>query len=123
MAATPTTHEELDEINALRRMLASPLRLSLLVILRRDRDDFYDLRDGEEFAATIRGMHPVDLTESRDQLARFLSGWLGGPKRYREKYGSIAIPAAHSHLAIDDPERLAWLECMRLAIERHYRPK
>ncbi len=87
-------------------------------------DDFYDIMDHSDFAATIRAMHPDDLTESRDKLARFLCGWLGGPKRYREKYGSIAIPAAHSHLAIDDPERLAWLECMRTAIARQpYTPE
>ena len=52
-------------------------------------DDFYDIMDGAEFSATIRGMHPVDLEESRDKLARFLSGWLGGPKRYQEKYQTL----------------------------------
>ncbi len=86
-------------------------------------DDFYDIMEQADFAATIRAMHPVDLTESRDKLARFLCGWLGGPNRYREKYGPIKIPAAHAHLAIDDAERRAWLECMRLAIERQsYEP-
>lgn len=86
--------------------------------LRQLVDDFYDLMDREPFAETIRRMHPPDLTASRDKLARFLCGWLGGPKLYREKYGSIRIPPAHAHLAIDEPERDAWLECMRLAIGR-----
>ncbi len=87
-------------------------------------DDFYAIMSESDFAATIRGMHPTDISVSRDKLARFLSGWLGGPNRYREKYGPIKIPAAHAHLVIDDPERRAWLECMRLAIARQpYTPE
>ncbi len=87
-------------------------------------DDFYAIMSESDFAATIRGMHPADLSQSRDKLARFLSGWLGGPNRYREKYGPIKIPAAHAHLVIDDPERRAWLECMGLAIARQpYTPE
>lgn len=81
-------------------------------------DDFYAIMDEADFARGIRRMHPADLAESRDKLARFLCGWLGGPKRFREKYGPIRIPAAHAHLRIDEAERDAWLECMRRAIAR-----
>lgn len=87
-------------------------------------DDFYAIMDEAEFARDIRRMHPEDLAVSRDKLARFLCGWLGGPKRFREKYGSIQIPAVHAHLRIDEAERDAWLECMRLAIARQpYSPE
>ncbi len=68
-------------------------------------------------AKTIRAMHKPDLTESTEKLARFLSGWLGGPALYREKYGPIAIPAAHGHLAIGIAERDAWLLCMEKALD------
>ncbi len=84
--------------------------------LRRLVDDFYDIMDREPLAATIRHMHPADLTVSRDKLTLFLCAWLGGPKLYREKYGPIRIPVAHAHLRIDEAERDAWLECMRQAI-------
>lgn len=80
-------------------------------------DAFYDAMEVLPEAKTIRDMHPDDLTESRDKLARFLSGWLGGPKLYREKYGSIAIPRAHNHLDIGIDERDAWLLCMEKALE------
>lgn len=87
-------------------------------------DDFYAIMDEVPFAARIRQIHPADLTVSKDKLARFLCGWLGGPKRYQEKYGAIRIPAVHAHLAIDEAERDAWLECMRLAIARQpYTPE
>lgn len=61
---------------------------------------------------TIWNLHPDDKDISRDKLARFLCGWLGGPKLYTEKYGSIGIPRVHAHLAIATPERDQWLTCM-----------
>jgi len=77
---------------------------------------FYGFMDSLPQAKVIREMHPQAQAESIDKLARFLSGWLGGPKLYREKYGPIAIPRAHAHLAIGSPERDAWLLCMERAL-------
>lgn len=79
--------------------------------------DFYAQMETLPEASKIRHMHPDDLTESADKLARFLSGWLGGPKLYREKYGSISIPRAHQHLTISPKEMDAWLLCMQKALE------
>jgi hemoglobin len=79
-------------------------------------DAFYDAMETLPQAHTIRGMHNPDLTESRDKLTRFLTGWLGGPKLFSEKYGSIRIPVAHRHLAIGPAERDAWLACMQIAV-------
>lgn len=80
-------------------------------------DEFYRQMDQLEEASTIRAMHPDDLSGSVDKLARFLCGWLGGPKLYREKYGSIHIPQAHKPFDIGCEERDAWLLCMRKALE------
>ena len=77
---------------------------------------FYRFMDALPEARTIRQMHPDDLEISIDKLARFLSAWLGGPNRYREKYGPISIPGAHQHLQVGASERDAWLECMQHAI-------
>jgi hemoglobin len=85
--------------------------------IRRLVDRFYDLMEERPDTRRIREMHPADLEISRDKLARFLCGWLGGPRRYSEKYGPIQIPRAHAHLAIEEPERDAWLSCMREALE------
>ena len=81
-------------------------------------DDFFDRMSSDERFATIYGMHPEDKEVSRDKLARFLCGWLGGPKLYHEKYGSIGIPRVHAHLAIDTSERDQWLTCMRESVEQ-----
>ncbi|EDM25126.1 hypothetical protein LNTAR_02919 [Lentisphaera araneosa HTCC2155] len=78
--------------------------------------EFYRQMSSLKEAEHIRKMHPDDLSESEDKLYCFLSGWMGGPRLYNEKYGSIAIPRAHTHLDIDYPEAEAWLLCMGKAL-------
>ena len=68
-------------------------------------------------AREIFDMHQGDLETTIDKLARFLCGWLGGPKLYKEKYGSIRIPVAHRHLPIGADQRDAWLLCMEKALQ------
>ena len=77
---------------------------------------FYQAMDTLPEAQVIRAMHSSDKEVSSDKLACFLAGWLGGPKLYREKYGSIAIPRVHAHLNIDESARDAWLKCMAVAL-------
>ena len=82
---------------------------------------FYDVMQSHPKAKTIKDMHHQDLSVSRDKLARFLCAWLGGPKLFSQKYGTIRIPHAHSHLAIGPKERDAWLFCMEEALkEQNY---
>jgi len=87
-------------------------------------DDFYLFMDELPEAAIIRAMHKTDLTSSRDKLTLFLCGWMGGPRLYHEKYGSINIPRDHSHLVVGEAERDAWLMCMQKAIaQQNYAPE
>lgn len=86
--------------------------------LRRLVDDFYRLMDELPEAAALRRMHPQDLDASRDKLACFLSGWLGGPRLFSEKYGAISIPSFHAQWPIDEAGSAAWLNCMAQAIAR-----
>ena len=81
-------------------------------------DAFYTFMDELPEAKVVRAMHSPDLTESRDKLARFLSAWTGGPRLFKEKYGAISIPSAHSHLDIGSSERDAWLLCMEKALQQ-----
>ncbi len=80
-------------------------------------DEFYQNMDEFSSSKKIRDMHPQDLTDSRQKLAYFLSGWLGGPKLYSQHYGSINIPAAHKHLSVGIDESEAWLHCMQQAVD------
>ncbi len=86
-------------------------------------DEFYQIMDSSPDYKKIRDMHPKDLTETIDKLLVFLTGWMGGKKEYADKYGSISIPSAHCHLAIDEMERDMWLDCMKEALikQKHSR--
>jgi hemoglobin len=66
---------------------------------------------------TIWLWHPENHQESRDKLVCFLSGWMGGPVLYREKYGPIDIIKVHAHLKVTMDERDLWLACMRAAMD------
>ncbi len=85
--------------------------------LRQLVDSFFDRMGTDKRFATIYAMHPESQDVSRDKLARFLCGWLGGPKLYNEKYGAIGIPRAHAHLKIATAERDQWLTCMAETVE------
>ncbi len=85
-------------------------------------DTFYQYMSDLESAQTIRAMHENDLTVTKDKLFCFLCGWMGGPALYKQKYGSIVIPSAHSHLDIGVEEITAWLHCMRQALEKQPYP-
>ena len=80
-------------------------------------DRFYTLMDEIPEYHGIRKMHPADLSSSNDKLYRFLSGWLGGPPLYMEKYGHPMLRARHLPFPIGVAERDAWLACMLQAME------
>jgi hemoglobin len=84
--------------------------------LRRLVVDFYRLMDELPEAAELRLLHGESLALASDKLACFLSGWLGGPKLFSEKYGSIALPAFHAQWPINEQLSQSWLSCMAQAI-------
>ncbi len=85
--------------------------------LRHVVDRFYDLMDLEPGFAALRALHPTTLDGSRDKLFWFLSGWLGGPSHYEERFGHPRLRARHLPYAIGMAERDAWLQCMRQAMQ------
>ena len=79
-------------------------------------DRFYDLMDSEPDYYVIRKLHPAELTGSRDKFYLFLSGWLGGPQLYTDKFGHPMLRARHLPFAIGMAERDAWMSCMKQAM-------
>jgi hemoglobin len=79
-------------------------------------DRFYDLMELEPAYAVIRALHPGSLEGSRDKLYAFLSGWLGGPDLYRQRFGHPRLRARHLPYAIGIAERDQWLACMAQAM-------
>jgi hemoglobin len=80
-------------------------------------DRFYDLMELEPAYAVIRQLHPADLSASRDKLYLFLTGWMGGPDLYQEKYGHPMLRARHLPFPIGSTERNQWLACMQRAMD------
>ena len=79
-------------------------------------DRFYDLMEEEASFEVIRRLHPPDLTQSKEKLFKFFSGWMGGPNLYIQEFGPPMLRARHLPFAIGIPERDAWLACMRQAL-------
>ena len=79
-------------------------------------DRFYDLMDLESAYRELRAVHGPDLTSARDKLFWFLSGWLGGPQEYTERFGHPRLRMRHMPFAIGILERDQWLACMAQAM-------
>ena len=79
-------------------------------------DRFYDLMDTLPEAKGIRALHPDSLTGSREKLFLFLTGWLGGPPLYVERFGHPRLRARHLPFPIGEPERDQWLLCMQQSV-------
>ncbi|MBU1692256.1 MAG: group II truncated hemoglobin [Gammaproteobacteria bacterium] len=80
-------------------------------------DRFYDLMDQQQDFQSIRELHAKSLKASREKLFMFLSGWLGGPQLYVEKYGHPRLRQRHLPFAIGDAERDQWMNCMIQAMQ------
>lgn len=91
--------------------------------IRRLVDRFYDVMDSDPLAATIRGMHPEDLSTSREKLHLFLVGWSGGPPLYVERHGHPMLRARHLPFPIGEAEAAAWVSCMDRALDEHEMPE
>ncbi|MET0042783.1 MAG: group II truncated hemoglobin, partial [Candidatus Thiodiazotropha sp. 6PLUC3] len=79
-------------------------------------DRFYDIMDEQEDLTTLRELHAKSLRMSREKLFLFLSGWLGGPNLYVQKYGHPRLRARHLPFSIGIVERDQWLNCMKSAM-------
>jgi hemoglobin len=78
---------------------------------------FYDAMDSLPNAEHIRKMHAASLTDVKQKLYEYLSGWLGGPDIYREKYGHICLTDQHKPFTINSNDRDQWLHCFDYALD------
>lgn len=82
-------------------------------------DDFYEVMHTDPAARECLATHSGRVREeSTDKLYRFLSGWLGGPQLYMEKYGHPRLRMRHFPFAIGAQESEQWLYCMEKALDK-----
>lgn len=85
--------------------------------LRQITHRFYAIMDELPETYALRKMHSEDLSGSADKLFEFLSGWMGGPQLFIEKYGHPMLRRRHLPFKVGADERDQWLLCMQLALE------
>jgi len=80
-------------------------------------DDFYQIMKNDPEAKDCLATHiGRDMEESATKLKFFLSGWLGGPQLYAEKFGHPRLRMRHHTFSIGVKEAEQWLYCMRQAL-------
>ena len=85
--------------------------------VRRVVNRFYDLMDEDPDYYGIRKLHQKDLAEAREKLFMFLSGWMGGPQLFVEKFGHPMLRRRHMPFEIGESERDQWMACMAQAMK------
>lgn len=79
-------------------------------------ETFYDVIDEE--SPLLREMLPSNTKNTRQKFFMYMSGWLGGPPLYEEKWGHPRLRMRHLPFPIDDVAAVEWLRCMNLALDR-----
>lgn len=79
---------------------------------------FYDIVESDPAGASLMAMHNQGhgLAHAREAQFEFLSGFLGGPQLYLERYHHSNVRRMHAHLSIGTTERDSWLTCMDKAL-------
>ncbi|MFA6179632.1 MAG: group II truncated hemoglobin [Candidatus Methylopumilus sp.] len=80
---------------------------------------FYDIVETNPEGHKLHLLHlrGSGVAHSRIEQFNFLSGFLGGPKLYSEKYGHSNVRTMHEHVEINAEAKDIWLKCMAMAID------
>jgi len=81
---------------------------------------FYDIVETNPEGHKLHLLHlrGSGVAHSRIEQFNFLSGFLGGPKLYSEKYGHSNVRTMHEHVEINTEAKDIWLKCMAMAIDQ-----
>lgn len=82
---------------------------------------FYDLVEKDPLGAPLMALHNLGngLAHARVAQFEFMSGFLGGPQLYVERYGHSNVRKMHEHLQMNVAQRDAWVQCMDKALLQH----
>ncbi len=83
---------------------------------RRLANRFYDIMETAPQAAELYAIHPLPLDMIRQKFFEFLSGWLGGPSLFEQKYGHPRLRMRHMPFTVSPAMRDQWMFCMNQAL-------
>lgn len=78
---------------------------------------FYDIMATAPEAKELYAIHPLPLDGIRQKFFEFLSGWLGGPALFEQKYGHPRLRARHLPFTVNQQLRDQWMFCMERALD------
>ncbi|VTZ27773.1 Globin [Methylocella tundrae] len=107
-------------MRALRQMQSLYEKMGGEEEIRRLVETFYDIVETDPEAKELHLLHlrGHGVAHSRIEQFNFLSGFLGGPQYYVQKYGHAHLREMHAHVPIGRKERDLWLACMTKAIAK-----
>ena len=100
---------EPDQVSAYEALGGEPALMALVA-------RFYDLMASEPAYTALMATHEADTSRARERLFAFLSGRLGGPDLYNQRYGHPRLRMRHQPFAIGPAERDQWVACMDQAM-------
>lgn len=79
---------------------------------------FYDEMESNIHLQELLAIHPQPLDKIREKFFEFLSGWLGGPSLFEQKYGHPQLRARHMPFKVTAKQRDLWMLCMNNAMDK-----
>jgi len=79
---------------------------------------FYDEMENNIHLQELLAIHKLPLTNIRQKFFEFLSGWLGGPGLFEQKYGHPQLRARHMPFKVTKKQRDLWMLCMNNAMRK-----
>ncbi|MCV2886574.1 group II truncated hemoglobin [Aestuariibacter sp. AA17] len=77
---------------------------------------FYDEMETESTVRPLYDLHPKPLDKIRHKFFEYLSGWMGGPPLFEQKYGHPRLRARHMPYPINSELKDQWMLCMDRAL-------
>lgn len=84
--------------------------------VRRIVDRFYQLLQDDPRYRAVRALHGSDMSQPKQALTEFMTGWLGGPPLYFQRPGHRCVMSAHAGMPIGAAEVEQWLAGMAQAM-------
>jgi len=81
---------------------------------------FYDFVESTPEGRPVAKLHlrGHGIGHARIELVNFLSGFLGGPNLFAEKWGHSNVRHIHDHVNINQQASDSWMSCMEMAMNK-----
>lgn len=79
---------------------------------------FYDEMETNIHLQELLAIHKQPLDNIRQKFFEFLSGWLGGPRLFEQKYGHPQLRARHMPFQVTKKQRDLWMLCMNNSMKK-----